>query len=130
MAAFRKLMAAERIWRRVRSDETLDDLSQKILPAPEEVPTSLSPDLVGDCLALVEFQKVFGSEKSFGTFRYSSLNNLTLSNIADLLQEQTTSGLFCDILFFYIQVRTVRFLFLSITICISIRPSDSAFRTK
>ena len=98
-------MAAERIWRRVRSDETLDDLSEKILPAPEEVPTSLSPDLVGDCFALVEFQKVFGSEKSFGSFMHSdSLKNLTLSDIEGLLQEQTTSGLFCDILFFYIQV--------------------------
>ena len=87
----------------MRSDEVLDDLSEFVLPAPDPVETRIPADLVGDAFAIIEFQKNFAT--AFGDILFSdSLKKLCLADMETILFEKSSSGLFCDMLFFYIQV--------------------------
>ena len=59
--------------------------------------------LIGDCLSIIEFQRTFNS--AYGDLVYTGEigKKLDLSHMETILFEETSSGLFCDMLFFYIQ---------------------------
>ena len=72
--------------------------------------------LIGDCLSIIEFQRTFNS--AFGDLVYTGEigKKLDLSHMETILFEETSSGLFCDMLFFYIQEI---FWFLRYVLCLT-----------
>ena len=96
----------------------LDDLIGCVIPAPEPINTRIPPNLIGEAFQILEFHKIFSS--SFGDILFSdSLKKLTLADMETVLFEQTSSGLYCDFIFFFIQVRFTFLLFLFLLFYIS-----------
>lgn len=96
------LRKAQQEWAKQKPDETLDDFRSFLLPPPKTIKTRIPEKFLGDVLQLIEFQKNFAS--AFGEMQFSdNLRKLTLEDIEEVFYSKSTSGTFCDMLFFYVQ---------------------------
>merc|ERR1711892_146077 len=90
-------------WKKPKADETLDDFVSFQLTAPKAIKTRHLPaELLGDAFQVIEFHRIFAH--AYGEMQFSShLRHLTLGDMEQVLYSNASSGVFCDMLFFYVQ---------------------------